>query len=38
MAGMVLQGSRVSNEKIKETGFNFEFENIDSALKDLFRK
>jgi NAD dependent epimerase/dehydratase family enzyme len=35
---MVLQGSRVSNEKIKETGFNFKFENIDLALEDLLGK
>ena len=38
MAGMVLEGSRVSNEKIKETGFNFKFENIDLALEDLLGK
>jgi uncharacterized protein len=37
MAGMVLEGSRVSNEKIKKEGFNFEFENIDEALKDLLK-
>ena len=38
MAGMVLEGSRVSNERIKEKGFNFEFENIDVALEDLLGK
>jgi len=35
MAGMVLEGSRVSNQKIKATGFKFQFENINEALKDL---
>jgi NAD dependent epimerase/dehydratase family enzyme len=34
----VLEGSRVSNERIKEKGFNFEFENIDVALEDLLGK
>ena len=38
MAGMVLEGSRVSNEKIKKAGFNFEFENMDVALEDLLGK
>ena len=33
MAGMVLEGSRVSNEKIKKAGFNFEFENIEKVDK-----
>ena len=38
MAGMVLEGSRVSNQKIKATGFKFHFENIDEALVDLLVK
>ena len=38
MAGMVLEGSRVSNQKIKETGFKFKNENIDVALEDLLGK
>jgi uncharacterized protein (TIGR01777 family) len=37
MASMVLEGSRVSNQKIKEAGFKFEFDNIDDALENLLK-
>ena len=37
MSGMVLEGSRVSNQKIIDAGFKFKFENIDEALADLFK-
>ncbi|HLP74085.1 MAG TPA: TIGR01777 family oxidoreductase [Bacteroidales bacterium] len=36
MAGIVLLGSRVSAEKIKNAGFTFEFGDLLSALKDIF--
>jgi uncharacterized protein (TIGR01777 family) len=35
MANMVLNGSKVSSTKIRETGFVFQFENLDEALKNL---
>lgn len=35
MAAIVLGGNRLSNEKIKKTGFQFQFDNIEAALKDL---
>jgi uncharacterized protein len=35
MAGIVLEGSRVSNQKIKATGFKLEYEDLDVALRDL---
>jgi len=34
-ASLVLKGSRVSSEKVVASGFEFEFENLDSALEDL---
>jgi uncharacterized protein (TIGR01777 family) len=37
MAGMVLEGSRLSNEKIKNAGFRFQFDDIDLALIDLLK-
>lgn len=37
LASAVLGGSKVSNEKIKETGFKFKFENVDTALSDLLK-
>lgn len=36
MAGIVLEGSRVSSEKLRNAGFKFEFDNLHSALKDIF--
>jgi uncharacterized protein len=38
MADAFLRGSRVSNEKIKSTGFKFQFESAELALVDLLRK
>lgn len=34
-ASLVLQGSRVSSEKIQSTGFDFEYASLDSALSNL---
>jgi len=36
MAAMLLKGSRISSEKIREAGFKFKFPDLDSALKDLY--
>lgn len=38
MAAMVLGGNRVSCQKIQKAGFQFEFYELASALKDLFHK
>ncbi len=38
MASTVLTGQQVSNDKILQTGFKFQYGNIHSALKNLFRK
>ncbi|HUH75277.1 MAG TPA: TIGR01777 family oxidoreductase [Chitinophagales bacterium] len=38
MSELLLEGSRVSSEKIQKAGFQFKFPDIKSALKDLFRK
>lgn len=35
MSEMLLKGSRVSNKKIKSAGFDFNFPDLDGALKDL---
>lgn len=32
---MVTQGPKISNQKIKDSGFKFEFESVETALKDL---
>lgn len=37
MAAMVLGGNRVSNQKIQKAGFEYEFESLPEAMKDLFR-
>lgn len=37
MSTMVLEGSRVSNQKIKDAGFKFKFDNIHEALKDIYQ-
>lgn len=34
MAQLLLTGRRVSSEKIEKTGFQFQFENLEEALKD----
>lgn len=38
MASMVLGGNRVASQKIQKAGFEFEHENLKSALFDLFKK
>lgn len=38
MADLVLNGSKVSSEKIQRTGFKFKFNDLDEALKDLLQK
>lgn len=35
MANLVLQGSKVSADKIKQTGFNFTYTKLDDALQNL---
>lgn len=35
MADIVLNGSKVSSEKIRQTGFHFKFNNLEGALTDL---
>ncbi|WP_258542965.1 TIGR01777 family oxidoreductase [Parvicella tangerina] len=37
MAEILLYGSRVSNEKLRSSNYNFHFEELDSALKDLYQ-
>lgn len=34
-SSIMLEGSAVSNKKIKESGFRFKFDNLDAALKNL---
>jgi len=36
MAGLVLEGSRASSQKIQMEGFSFEFENLERSLRDLY--
>ena len=38
MAVMLLEGSRVSSDKIRNTGFNYLFPDLESALKNLYSK
>ncbi|MCS5490757.1 TIGR01777 family oxidoreductase [Algoriphagus limi] len=38
MAAMVLGGNRVSCQKIQKAGFEFEFDQLQDALKDLFSR
>jgi NAD dependent epimerase/dehydratase family enzyme len=38
MAQIILEGSRIDNSKIKATGFEFEYETLDPALADIFKK
>lgn len=35
MSALVIEGQKVSADKIKSTGFQFEFNNLESALNDL---
>lgn len=37
MASLVLEGSRVSSEKIKNAGYEFKFPNLHDALTDVFK-
>lgn len=37
MAAMVLGGNRVSSKKIQKAGFEFEFPELEGALKDIFK-
>ena len=36
MASIVLESQKVSNKKIIETGFNFKFSSLESAVNDCF--
>lgn len=36
MAGIILEGSRISSEKIRNAGFSFDYGNLHSALLNLF--
>ncbi len=38
MADILLKGSRISSRKIMETGFQFTFDSLEKALKDLVRQ
>lgn len=38
MSEIILGGSRVASEKIKKTGFPFEYEGAADALRDIFQK
>ena len=38
MSSIILEGSPVSNSKIKNSGFEFQFEELKPALKDLLHK
>jgi NAD dependent epimerase/dehydratase family enzyme len=35
MAEIVINGSKISADKIKKTGFNFRYKDIDEALRNL---
>lgn len=37
MSGIILEGSRISSEKILSAGFNFQFPELKDALQDLLR-
>jgi len=37
MSGILLEGSRVSSEKIRSAGFSFQFPELKDALRDLLR-
>ena len=37
MAGMLLNGTRISNKKIKDSGFEFQYKDLKSALNQLFQ-
>lgn len=37
MSGLLLRGSRISSEKIRSTGFEFLYPDVDSALKNIYK-
>lgn len=37
MSGILLEGSRISSEKIRSAGFNFQFPELKDAIEDLLR-
>jgi NAD dependent epimerase/dehydratase family enzyme len=37
-AAMVTEGVKISNQKIKDSGYQFEFDSVENALKDLASK
>ncbi|MFN7294791.1 MAG: DUF1731 domain-containing protein, partial [Bacteroidota bacterium] len=37
MSQMVLEGSKISNEKIKKAGFKFRYDKVDDALKAIYQ-
>jgi hypothetical protein len=37
MATLALMSQKVSNEKILKTGFTFEFDNLEEALRDVLK-
>jgi uncharacterized protein len=37
MAQMIVNGNRISNKKILETGFNYQFKTLDTALENLLK-
>ena len=38
MSSIILEGTRASNAKIKDDGFNFLYSNLDTALENLIKK
>ncbi len=37
MSGILIEGSAISNQKIKEAGYTFQYENLDAAFSQLFQ-
>jgi uncharacterized protein len=38
MSDLILKGSRISSNKITEAGYNFHFDNLEKAIKDLINQ
>jgi NAD dependent epimerase/dehydratase family enzyme len=36
MSDTILKGVKVSNKKIKDTGFKFKYEKIEDALREIY--
>jgi NAD dependent epimerase/dehydratase family enzyme len=36
MAGVILEGSRISNSKLVASGFQFKYQDVSSALKEIY--